>query len=65
MALLADRVHVGAPQQMGIRAAMRNVTRRAALGFYHGVFKDKRPGNCGMAICTEGIVTVESPWTLL
>lgn len=65
MARLADCVDVGASQQMEIRATVRKVTCRAALGFDDRVFEPKWSGSRGMAIDAEGILTLERPWKLL
>lgn len=61
MARLADRVHVGAQQQVRMWPAVGEMTGSAALGVHDRVLEDKRPGDGSVAIRTECILTMGRP----
>ena len=65
MTLLADRIDVGATQQLWIRAAVREVTRGASLSLHHRVFEYKWSTRIGVAICAKRVLPMGSPgWVL-
>jgi len=64
MALQADRVHIGAIEQPGIRAAVREVARRAAFGLDDRVLIHKRTGCLVVALRADRILLRRGPQSL-
>ena len=61
MALLADRIDIGAAQKVWIRTTVRKMTCSASLCLHHRVWKHKRSGRFSVAVCAERILSMGSP----
>src|SRR5215469_8512185 len=56
VALEADRVHIGTVEQSRVRAPVREVTRRATLGFDYRVLINKWSSGFGVALRADRIL---------
>ena len=56
MALQAQRVQIADVQQARVGRSVRRVARGAALGFDHGMLKDKWTGGLGMAFRADRVL---------
>jgi hypothetical protein len=61
MALLADRIDIGAAQKVWIRTTVRKMTCSASLCLHHRVLEHKRSSPFGVAICAKRVLSMGSP----